>query len=382
MTTGRAIALATERLVEPVEGMHRVIASRGFAFAGPLGRPIERVHDAIADTVYASVRYGGRAVGAAVDLVSRRRASGADTGAFLSFINAVWGDDLGSHEDRVAVEMSMTTPSGDRIPGPDAAGTATGHVVVIVHGLGQRETSWHNGDRPGLVDRLGADSGSSPILVRYNSGRSIAANGEELAVRLESVVRSWPVPVERITLVGHSLGGLVCRSACVAGSAEGHEWIDLVGDLVTTGAPHNGAPAEKAANVAAWGLGIARTTRPLAAFLNRRSRGIKDLRFGAIVESDWEGDDRDALLRDTVADHHLPGHIVHHAIATTIAEETDGPLAWLMGDGMVRVRSATTPRGSEAVAVSVTGAVDHFAMQRNERVIDAIVRVVQATGRE
>ena len=285
MTTGSAIALATERLVEPVEGMHHAIASRGFGLTGPLGRPIHRIHNTVAATVYASIRHGATLIGAIVDGSPLGTQTGSD--ALVPFVNAVWGDDLGDHEGRLALAMSAITAAGDPVSAGIRDLEATPHLVVLVHGLGQSEASWRTDATPDLVDRLSADPGTTTLLVRYNTGRPIAANGFDLAALVESIALEWPVPVERLTLVGHSLGGLVCRSACVAGQSAGHGWVDLVSEVIATGAPHKGAPAEKAAHVAAWALGIARVTRPLAGFLNRRSRGIKDLRFGTILDSDW-----------------------------------------------------------------------------------------------
>jgi hypothetical protein len=105
---------------------------------------------------------------------------------------------------------------------------------------------------------------------------------------------------------GALLGGLVARSACLAGAAAGQSWVGLVSDLVTLGTPHRGAPLEKLAHVAAWGLGLASETQPLAEWLDARSVGIKDLRIGAITQQDWEGIDPESLLWEA-ADPHPPG---------------------------------------------------------------------------
>ena len=256
--------------------------------------------------------------------------------------------------------------------------SAASHLVVLVHGLGQTEDSWRCPDRTDLVDHLAADPTLAPLLVRYNTGRSVVTNGQALADLLEVTVASWPVDVERITIIGHSLGGLVARSACLAATNDDHAWLYRVRDLITTGTPHTGAPAEKAANVAAWGLGIARVTRPLAAFTNRRSRGIKDLRFGAIHESDWGSIDPDALLRNAATSHRLPPTVAHHVIATTVAGAVESPAGWAIGDGMVRTASATAPRGTTPKSVSTTGGVAHGSIQRDERVVHRILDILGA----
>ena len=192
MTTGRAIALVVERLVEPVEAMHRVIASRSFGMVGPAGRPVRTIHNTVAGAVYASIRIGATALGAVIDRRSDD-AAGSSDGTIVHFVNALWGDDLGRHQDALDLDMVMLEASQE-------PAEPTGHIVVLVHGLGQSESSWSIKDAPDLVDRLGADPALTPLLVRYNTGRSVESNGRDLAELLESTTASWPVAVERITM--------------------------------------------------------------------------------------------------------------------------------------------------------------------------------------
>lgn len=361
--------------MDPVEAMHQAIASRSFGYVGPIARPIQGVHDTIAAGVYASIRAGAFALGAAIDRSSAPVPSEAGNGV-VSFVNAVWGDDLGRHEGRLSTEMTIRTASGAQAAHAVAQDGVTGHLVVLVHGLGQTEDSWRSNDAPDLVDHIGADHRLTPLLVRYNTGRSVPTNGRDLAATLESAVAAWPVDVTRVTIIGHSLGGLVARSACLVGQEEDHTWSRFVTDVITTGTPHTGAPAEKVANAAAWGLSFAKVTRPLAAFVNRRSRGIKDLRFGAIRDSDWGGNHPDALLRNTAAAHPFPSHIAHHAIATTVTDAIDGAPAWLLGDGMVRTSSATSLRGGKPDTATVKGGVAHFSIQRHPAVAATVMDIV------
>src|SRR5205807_2429793 len=76
--------------------------------------------------------------------------------------------------------------------------------------------------------------------------------GADLATVLESLVGAWPVRVRRLILIGHSMGGLVIRSACHAATLAGCRWPALAGHVVTLGAPHHGAPLAKAVHAAAW----------------------------------------------------------------------------------------------------------------------------------
>ena len=146
--------------------------------------------------------------------------------------------------------------------------------MVFVHGLAHHESSW---GRSYLDAAREADT--TPLTVRYTTGQSIADSGAELAELLDRLVVGWPVPVTRIVLVGHSMGGLVIR----AGLAVGGSWHALVSDVITLGTPHAGSPVER---FAARGLAAASTfavAAPIVALGDERSLGIKELGFPSVA---------------------------------------------------------------------------------------------------
>ncbi len=159
------------------------------------------------------------------------------------------------------------------------------------------------------------------------------------------------------------MGGLVIRSACQVGKAAEHAWVGALDKVVTVGTPHLGAPLEKAANVVSWSLRVAPESRPLADFLDARSVGIKDLRFGAIVEEDWRGTEPDALLRNTVGDVRPLEGVDHHFVAAVVTDNPRHPVGALIGDLMVRAASGIGQgrnRSIEASDVHVHGGRRHF----------------------
>ena len=380
MSVGSIIALATERIVEPVEGMHRAITGRWFSALGAFAGPARRIHDGVANTVYGSVRVGGAVAGLGLDHV---RANEDATSAAHAFVNGLWGDELGRHEDRLGISMGIRDRHGVPVTiGPElgaAFPAATGKLVVLAHGLTKTETCWRGTEQqPGLIGTLHEHPDLTPISIRYNTGLRISDNGIQLSALLEELRINWPVPVQSIALVGHSMGGLVIRSACVEARAAGHGWIDDVKDVVALASPHRGAPLEKFVNVVSWGLGIAPETRPLADFLNRRSVGIKDLRFGAIVEDDWKNMDPDALLRNDVGDHSLTPDIDHHFVAGVITSDPAHPVGVAMGDLMVRTASSTGEQRLEPTNVAIVGSVSHFDLLHDPRVIDSVMAWITA----
>ena len=375
MSVGNTIAFTTERIVAPVEGMHRAIAGRWFGIVGPPGEPVRIAHDSISSLVYSTIRVGGSVLGLGLDYglsVTEERAD-----VVQAWVNGLWGDGFGDRAPRLAIEMSLRDRAGQPVAldaVETAFPTATSCIVVLVHGLTDTERCWNGTSvQPGLAEMLEAHPELSPVAIRYNSGLRVSDNGTQLAALLENLTRRWPVPVESIALVGHSMGGLVCRSACAEAEAVGLDWIEHVNDLVALGSPHRGAPLEKLANIVGWGLGIAPETRPLADFLNGRSSGIKDLRFGAIVEDDWGGLDPDALLRDTVGDHTLPADVGHHFVAGVVTADPRHPVGVIVGDLLVRTASGTGGQWLEPTNVEVVGSTRHSDLRNNPAVIDHVM---------
>jgi pimeloyl-ACP methyl ester carboxylesterase len=355
--TGRGFGEAVRR----VEEVHAAVASRAFVASGAGTSPARHLHDAIAGGSYGAVRAAGNAAGTLAAAALRARPPRNAAGWFsasrrgslaLAALNGFLGDRLALERSELAIEMELRE-AGRAVPAdgeslvvayPDAAP----RLAVFVHGLCETEWAWWLG-----AERLWGDSGSShgsrlkgelgitPLYVRYNTGLHISDNGARLARLLEAVVGEWPCAVEEIALVGHSMGGLVARSACHQGKCDGRDWVAHTRKVVYLGAPHLGAPLEKATNVAAWGLAAIDETRPLARVLNARSVGIKDLRYGALLEADWADCDPDGLLGDRCSDVPLLETADHCWVCATLSREPDGALGRVVGDLLVLFASGS-----------------------------------------
>jgi pimeloyl-ACP methyl ester carboxylesterase len=222
---------------------------------------------------------------------------------------------------------------------------ATPRLAVFVHGLFGDDDNWRlfplGGDRAArrtYGERLRDELGFTPLQVRYNTGRHVSDNGRELAQLLDGVVAGWPVGVEELVLVGHSMGGLVARSACHYGEREGRRWTSAVRHVFCLGTPHLGADLEKGANVLAWTFGRLPETRALGMLLNARSAGIKDLRFGSCIEEDWCDCDVDEFLRDRCREVPFLADASYYFVGATLNPAAVGTL---LGDLLVRMPSAS-----------------------------------------
>jgi pimeloyl-ACP methyl ester carboxylesterase len=179
-------------------------------------------------------------------------------------------------------------------------------------------------DRAGA---LAARLGYTPLYLRYNSGLPIADNGRRLAGMLESLLRDWPHPLSELVIAGHSMGGLVARSACHHGLMAGQDWLQWLRALVFIGTPHHGAPLERGGNWIDYAMDLSPYAAPFTRFAKKRSAGITDLRHGSITEQ----------AQDFVA---LPADVECYAMAATLAKKKNQIHQRLIGDGLVPVDSA------------------------------------------
>jgi pimeloyl-ACP methyl ester carboxylesterase len=339
--------IAAGSLAQPVataREVHRAVAGRVFGLLGPLGLPVRLLHDGISAASYrgvdvalrAPLRAGGRALAESARESTTALADSRLGGLAIGALNGVAGDRLARDHPDLSVDLAVRRRGQDvplDEPGlADAFPDPTGRLVLFVHGLCETDEAWKLGSltgepRPSYGARLRTERGYTPLFLRYNTGLRVSVNGARLAAALERIAAAWPVEVEQLALVGHSMGGLVARSACHYGAVEGHDWTESLRHVFCLGTPHLGAPLEKAASVAARALNRLPESRPFGdLFLNGRSEGIKDLRFGNVVE-----DDRDVPF--------LP-HATYCFIGATLTSKPDG-VGGLIGDLLVHYPSAS-----------------------------------------
>jgi pimeloyl-ACP methyl ester carboxylesterase len=252
--------------------------------------------------------------------------------ALLAALNGVLGDHLAASGNPLAIPMRLSR---------NEASQPTGKLLVLAHGLCMNDLQWHRkGHDHGAA--LARDLGFTPVYLHYNSGLHISTNGRALADRLEELVRQWPVPVEELTIVGHSMGGLLARGACHYGKAAGHDWPRHLRKLVFLGTPHHGSPLERGGNRIDVLLGVSSYTAPLARLGKIRSAGITDLRHGSLLDEDWQGRDRfeRAKRANPSVPILLPEGVECYAMAATKGKTMDGLASSLPSDGFVPLDSA------------------------------------------
>jgi pimeloyl-ACP methyl ester carboxylesterase len=268
-------------------------------------------------------------------------------------VNGLMGDFLYERDNDLHIQMGLRVqgrPVSPELSALTAAlPEATGRIVVFVHGLMCTEWCWslhadklHGDPDVNFGTMLAKEFGFTPLYVRYNTGLHISENGRLLSALLESVFAAYPVPITQIVIIGHSMGGLVSRSAAHYGHEHKASWAKHLTHVYCIGSPNLGAPLEKTGNVLASVLGYFDVpgTQVPAVLLKARSAGIKDLRFGYVIDEDWKDRDPDALLEDNR--HNVPfvDSVLYCFVAGTLTRDPSHPATALLGDVLVRMPSA------------------------------------------
>ena len=320
----RLAVSATTGITDVVEAMHGSVARL------PLTEAKARTRG-ITGLVYRSVRGVTGLVGGGIDLslqaltplMSAAGSSSAKGQAVLAALNGVFGDYLADTGNPLAIPMQFREGG---VPLKTAPAKVGPRPLVLIHGLCMNDLQWQKG---GFAPALAA-LGYTPLHLHYNSGRHISDNGRELAALLEQLVKVWPVALQDLTLLGHSMGGLLARSALHHAVEAKMRWPKKLKQLLTLGTPHHGAPLERGGQHLQDALGWSRYSRPLVALTERRSAGIQDLRHAALREQDWG---RRSQLP-------LPKGVICYAIAATTSTKADSLSGHTLGDGLVPLRSA------------------------------------------
>ena len=356
-------ALAGDTLgsgVGAIRHVHRAVADRVFDALTPAATPVRLVHDAVTAATYGTVRAAHLAaprigaMAAAAFTADQGAASGTRPAGRLALgtLNGLWGDRVERRYAALATPMALRSDGADvALTGTDvelAYPRATGRLAVFVHGLCENDESWWHGAERRHGDPavsygtlLRDEHGFTPLYLRYNTGRCIADNARSLSDLLEELVDLWPVPVEELVLVGHSMGGLVIRGACHTGAEAGRSWPSSVRHVFCLGTPHLGARLEQGVEALATALGRLPETRPAAGFLDARSAGVKDLRHGACVEEDAHGHDLRSFVRRRVQEVPFLEHASYYFIAATVTRDPRHPAAAWVGDLIVHLPSAS-----------------------------------------
>lgn len=288
----------------------------------------------------------------------------------LPVLNGALGDQLAATHDPRAIQLSFRRDGHDVAVADLQLGDEQQKTVVFVHGLMGDELIWQTStpavptDPPRYGPRLAAAAGVQVLYVRYNSGLHISHNGRALSDLLSELVRTYPNAVGELVLVGHSMGGLVIRSAGYYGAPspaatlgadapapppaagmapvpDTAPWLAHLRSVFLLGVPHDGSYVEQ--NSAAAERLLRRLnvlpTRLLSELLARRSDGIKDLGQARLVDADWQHPAADGPAPPRTPVPLLPGVAYHVLVGGLLRTGRAQALRDYFGDGLVGTAS-------------------------------------------
>ncbi len=351
---------ATAGLTDLVEALHGTILNP-LAGKTKKGEPVRT--NGLTGLVYRTIGGVTSMMGSSVDAllgilpgVVQEGSASPERDSIVSALNGVMGDYLAATGNPLALRMTLRRGNHalklDRTSLEAALPDASGRVLLLVHGLCMNDLQWTRaGHNHG--EYLAASQGFTPIHVRYNTGLHIADNGRDLCALLEKLVSEWPVPVEELVILGHSMGGLVARSACLDAEQEKLAWRKSLKRMVFLGTPHFGAPLERGGHWVDLLLGKTPWSAPFAELGKVRSVGITDLRHGSFLD----------------AKHHkLPRGVRCYAVAATTskASEKQGLMhRKLWGDGLVPLDSALGTHDDPALALKIPATRQYITYSTN-----------------
>ena len=296
----------------------------------------------------------------------------------LSILNGIAGDYFLLQQNPLALPMVLYDHYG-----AIQKGDVGGRVIIFVHGLCMSHRYWSNHGYEGIGERLLAQRDYNTMLyLNYNTGRRISANGRSLSNLLEDLIERNP-RIQSIDLIGHSMGGLVCRSALFYGKQDLKHWFHRSQNLICIGSPHQGAVLERLGFMFQEKVGKIPFASVLAQLANMRSAGIIDLRHGSVRDDDWEHlSIRIGSMDDSRKPAPLPAHINTFLVAGTMEfKKIKTKTLSIIGDYLVSVKSALGEHPNPRFNLNVPDAhkavfygLNHFEIQYHSSVAEQITR--------
>lgn len=292
-------------------------------------------------------------------------------------INGVMGDHLVTNHNPIAIPMMFYNSQGDALPltlydkyqnpslkqeiqfphfkkSPQSFNhdwqlieqrqfeRLSSKITIILHGLCMGYVNWKPSHEKSLGQQiLKSQPDTSVLYLNYNTGRRISTNGRNFSELMQALMAKHP-HVTEINLIGHSMGGLVCRSALHYGGEFVESWTHKVNKLIMLGTPHHGAVLERIGDTVQKSISKLPFAGALGKLGDIRSTGIIDLRHGSIRDEDWHSLTSRSVLPDS--ERHitpLPDNVTAYCLAGSLSnEEDDSSLSQVVGDGLVTIESA------------------------------------------
>ncbi len=300
----------------------------------------------------------------------------------LPVLNGIAGDVLEENMDARAIKMSFRFDYED--VGIEELSKFYDFedkkpVCILIHGLFGDEYMWKklpDEKKNKIGDILEKQLDANILYLRYNTGLHISENGRSLSNLLERFVKQYRSG--NIHLIGHSMGGLLIRSAGYYADIQQQEWNRKVKNIFLIGVPNEGSYVAQIAefvNKVFRKVDISKDEL-VSKFLDIRSNGIKDLAYAYLTDEDWLNAKEKPEQKTRVRP--LKG-VKYFLIAGTLGKNK--MLSTYFGDGLVGSQSAISENIETNFFTNVSHKVfeneDHISLLSSLNVAEYIVENIK-----
>jgi pimeloyl-ACP methyl ester carboxylesterase len=336
---------ATVGVTDLVEEMHKQVVHPPFLPSTSIQKLITK----IAGFTFSNIRWSTKMIGNSVSKILKHITpaignikSSDKKEVLLSVLNGVIGDHLEEKENPLKIDMQFRYQSKaiqiDSESLKETYPKINGKILLMIHGSCMSDIQW-NRKNHNHGEILSEKLDKTPIYLNYNSGKHISTNGKELNKNLQKLIENWPVPVEEIVIIAHSMGGLLTRSVLYYAGQNENNWTKHLKKVAFLGTPHHGSHVERMGNYLDLILESVPYLKPFARLGKIRSAGVTDLRYGNLIDEDWQHIGRFERKGDQRKHIQLPNKIEFFAVAAVIGKKITGSTR-IFGDNLVDVKSA------------------------------------------
>lgn len=299
-------------------------------------------------------------------------------------LNGLMGDEFEENNDLLAIKMSFRYSNQDvavhELSTYYDFKQFGGKVNVLIHGLMGDEYMWKK-EKPKQKNKIGDwlenNSFANNLYLRYNTGLHISENGRALSDLLEKFTTQYGDEITQINLIGHSMGGLLIRSAGYYADIQRQNWIAKLKNVFLIGVPNEGS------YLAQIGFFVKHVFRKIdishddyiARLMDVRSNGIKDLSFAYLTDEDWLDKDSEDIDKHPVTKVRLIPKVKYYLIGGVIGKKNDIVHKYL-GDGLVGSTSALNRQvqseNSDNIESIIFEKENHMSLLASEQVAEYI----------
>ncbi len=273
-----------------------------------------------------------------------------ETGHIAAILNGLNGDILEENNDPLAIKMHFRYRnkdiSVDKLVDYYDFNQFDGRVCILIHGLMGDEYMWKKikaNDENKIGDWLEKNENQHVLYLRYNTGLHISENGRALSNLFEEFMNQYGNKIKQLVLIGHSMGGLLIRSAGYYADIQRQNWLERLKTIFLIGVPNKGS------YLAQIGFFVGHIFRKIdishddyiAKFMDVRSNGIKDLSFAYLTDDDWLNKNSGDLENYTVSKVRPISGVKYYLIGGILGKKNN-ILSSYFGDGLVGSTSALT----------------------------------------